>query len=55
MISKELLLFIETDFSLMVKGSKISEPSSVNAKVVSIKSRSSLLIISEEVMGGKNN
>ena len=25
MISKELLLFIETDFSLIVKGSKISD------------------------------
>ncbi len=35
--------------------SKIFEPSTINEKSVSIKSRSSLLIISEEVFGAKNN
>ncbi len=35
--------------------SKIFEPLTVNEKSVSIKSRSSLLIISEEVFGAKNN
>ncbi len=35
--------------------SKISEPLTINEKSVSIKSRSSLLIISEEVFGTKNN
>ena len=35
--------------------SKIFEPLTINEKSVSIKSRSSLLIISEEVFGAKNN
>ncbi len=35
--------------------SEISEPLTINEKFVSIKSRSSLLIISEEVLGSKNN
>jgi len=35
--------------------SEIFEPLIINEKFVSIKSRSSLLIISEEVFGTKNN
>ena len=35
--------------------SEIFEPVTINEKSVSIKSRSSLLIISEEVFGAKNN
>ena len=53
--SGEIKLHDQTLKIIDTKMSKIFKPTIIKEKSVSIKSRSSLLIISEEIFGAKNN